>query len=195
MEENTTPQVTTPKLPSDEILFGTLSYFTIAVLATIVTKPNSEFCKFHAKQGVVLVALDLLLLVLMSIALAIVPFLAFVLFFIGMITMFGLHVLGIVNAVQGKMYQLPVVYGLAQKIDVASFLSSKNTKPVDTAPAQPTMPEAVAPTQPIEAAQPTMPEAAPTQPQMTSDTNKNIGHGQDMVDKAVEGLNEENHSL
>ncbi|MDP4008047.1 MAG: hypothetical protein Q8P68_02535 [Candidatus Peregrinibacteria bacterium] len=189
MEENVAMQVTAPKLPSDEILFGTLSYFTIAVLATIVTKPNSEFCKFHAKQGVVLVGLDLLLLVLISISLAIVQYLAFILFFVGMITMFGLHILGIVNAVQGKMYQLPVVYGLAQKIDVASFLS-KNTKPADSITPPTEQAAEVMPTEPV-----AEPMPASTQPHVTPEPNRNVGHGQDMVDKAVEGLNEENHSL
>ena len=115
-------------LPGDEILFGTLSYFTIAVLATIVTKPNSEFCKFHAKQGGVLIVFDLLLLIVITIALMIIEPLAYLIFLVGILGMFGLHILGIVNAVQGKMYRLPIVYELSQKIDVTKFFTNQPVK-------------------------------------------------------------------
>jgi|GEM_PF-4104402 len=117
-----TDQPTAKKLPVDEILFGVLSYFTISVLATVVTKPHSEFCKFHAKQGIALIILDILFLVFTTIALAIVPILAYLVFFLGIIGMFGLHLLGIVNSVQGKMYRIPFVYEVSKKIDLQKLI-------------------------------------------------------------------------
>lgn len=177
------PTPASKKLPGDEILFGALSYFTVAVLATIVSKPHSEFCKFHARQGVMLVILDLLLMVFMTIALAIVPFLAYIIFFIGVLVMFGLHVLGLVNAVQGKMYKLPVIYGLAQKVDLAkAFTPSKPTKENEVQKAVHNVEaEKAAEQAPQSAPQPAEP-TTPAQPQ-----------GQDMVGRAVEGMKEERH--
>lgn len=166
-----------PKRASDEILFGTLSYFNIAVLATIVSKPDSEFCKFHAKQGVALVILDLAFIVVVSVAMVIVPFFAFLLFFIGMIILFAEHILGIINAIRGNMYHLPIIYGLAQKIDVANFLAPKKNVVSKIVPTQLTEPS-------VESAQ----SAQPVQPP------KPESHGQDMVDRAVDTLSDEKHS-
>lgn len=171
------------KLAGDEVLFGTLSYFNIAVLATIVTKPNSEFCHFHARQGVTLVILDLALIVVVSLAMVIVPFFAILIFFIGVIALFVLHILGIIHSIQGKMYRLPIIYGLSQKIDITQFFAAKKTQPT---PVQ----EQTAPTE--EQPPQIQPQAEPQpQPETTPQPGKPQLSGQDMVDRAVDTLSEE----
>lgn len=170
-----------PKLAGDEIFFGTLSYLNIAVLATIVTKPDSEFCSFHARQGVTLVILDLALIVVVSLAMVIVPFFAILIFFIGVITLFVLHILGIIHSIQGKMYRLPIIYGLSQKVNIAELFATKKTQ--STPPKE----EQIAPT---EAQSP----QAEQQPKTAPESSKPQSSGQDMVDRAVDTLSEEKRS-
>ncbi len=178
-----------PKLTTDELIFGVASYFTVAVLATIFTKPNSEFCTFHARQGVALIILDLVFLVVMTVMAAIVPFLGYALFFIGILALFALHILGLANAIQGKKYKIPVVYGISKKIDLNKFLSKPSATP--TTPVQPAEPtattEVAEPTPaPAEPVAPVTPPAAPTTPPPTNNPLQN--NGQDMVDRAVENM-------
>ena len=182
------------KLPTDELIFGALSYFTIAVLATIVSKGKSEFCQFHAKQGVILVALDILFLVFTTVALAIVPMLSYLIFFVGMIALFVLHTLGIVNAIQGKKFKLPVVYALSKKVYLNKFLANTPKAPGPTQPTTPPGTPVAAtepPTQPINPTPtpaPTQPTPQPTTPAATSPFQN---AGQDMVDRAVENLKDD----
>ena len=80
-----------------------LSYFWIVSLYVYLTKKKSKFAQFHAKQGLVLVALSFA---------TIVPFFG---------QLFGLVLLvvsiaGMVKAYNGGWYKIPVVYDLSKKI-------------------------------------------------------------------------------
>ncbi len=97
------------KTPSgDSNIFAALSYLWILSIIFYVIKKDDEFVKFHAKQGMVLLAVEIV---------------AMFLFFLGPIpvlinlVVFVLMVIGAIKAYQGEKYRIPVVADLADKIN------------------------------------------------------------------------------
>lgn len=88
----------------DNKWISVLAYF-IFFLPLLVAK-ESEFGKFHANQG-----LDLLLLgIAVSIVGSIIPFIGwFIILPVGGIFCLVLGIMGIINAINGKMKELPLI--------------------------------------------------------------------------------------
>lgn len=116
IENINVPQVSVVSF--EEKFFALLSYFTVTVLATVVAKKDSEFCKFHAAQGVTLIVADCMFLIFTTLGIAIFPLLGFLIFFFGMISLFVLHVTGIINSLNGEIKQLPIVGKYARYISI-----------------------------------------------------------------------------
>lgn len=98
--------------PADDNLMAALSYIWIVAVIMLVTKKDSDFVQFHAKQGLVLF--------IASVVLGILSFLLFFLAFIawiGYLVIFVAAVLGFIKAYQGERYRLPVVADLADKLN------------------------------------------------------------------------------
>jgi uncharacterized membrane protein len=93
---------------NDSNIFAALSYVWILSIIFYVIKKDDEYVKFHARQGIVLFGLNIL---------------AAILFFLGPISVlislasFVLMVIGAVKAYSGEKYRIPVVAGLADKIN------------------------------------------------------------------------------
>jgi len=90
-----------------------LSYLGVLFLVPLLARKEDEFSQFHAKQGMVLFLGELA-----TILVGWIPFLGW---FVGGLLWLGwlaLSVLGIVNVVQGKREQLPVIGQLADKFKV-----------------------------------------------------------------------------
>ena len=108
-----------------------LSYFGILLLIPLFARKDSEYCKFHVKQGATLFALDIVILIVRAIVLAIsraifkgelvygyityfyqdsiiTRILSFM-FSAVMIAILVLDIIGIVNAATGKKKELPLV--------------------------------------------------------------------------------------
>jgi len=91
------------------VLMGILSYLGPLVIISYLTSKNNSFVKFHIKQGLVLLCLEIVLWVLSSMffwqlwALAQLINLAILV----------LAIIGIVNVVQKKEKMLPIVGGLS----------------------------------------------------------------------------------
>ena len=86
-------------IPSDEDIqankyMAILSYFGIFLLIPMLARKDSEFCRFHVNQGILLLILNLVVAVLSRIVSLLV--LVFM-------------ILGIVNCVQGKVKPLPLI--------------------------------------------------------------------------------------
>ena len=87
-----------------------LCYLGILVLVPLLTEAkNDPFVKFHIKQGLVLLILD----VIASIV-AWIPFIGWILWLL----IFILWIIGIVNAAGGKQTPLPVIGQYADKIKI-----------------------------------------------------------------------------
>lgn len=90
-----------------------LGYIGILCLIPLLAAKESKFAQFHAKQGLVLFLFEILVGILYAI-----PGVNVVMFFIGWILyilILILAIMGIVNALGGKYWKMPVFGGLAEK--------------------------------------------------------------------------------
>jgi uncharacterized membrane protein len=91
---------------------GVLSYLGILVVVPIIMAKDDPFVKFHIKQGLVLLIIDIIVWVLLG------GFL-WRLYFVAPIINLGILILiimGIINVVNGKEQELPLVGSLAKNI-------------------------------------------------------------------------------
>lgn len=100
---------------------GVLAYLGILVLVPIFAAKESRFARFHANQGLVLAIAEVAFSILYSILVSIMTSLLFstgAVGFLGLVTSllgllwFGflaLSIIGIINAVNGKTKELPVI--------------------------------------------------------------------------------------
>ena len=90
---------------SDDKLMGALSYLGILVLIPLLTKKDSSFVQFHAKQGLVLFIGEVLLWW--------IPFVGW--FFLGPILSI-LALIALIMAIMGRKWKIPGIYQIAEKI-------------------------------------------------------------------------------
>ena len=84
-----------------------LSYLWILCLVPLLLKKNSKFCQFHARQGTVIFALEII-----GTFFIMVPFFGQIYALILIIA----SVYGFLNAIQGKAYRLPGIFHFSEKI-------------------------------------------------------------------------------
>lgn len=88
-----------------------LSYIGILVLVPLLTKKESPFAQFHAKQGLGLFVFGVVISLIMAI-----PFLGWVVGVVGYIMYLVFMIMGLVNVGKGVMKPLPVVGGWFAKM-------------------------------------------------------------------------------
>ena len=117
-EETSQPQTEQPSVPAaksggDDNLIAAVSYLWILSIIILVVKKDSDYVKFHARQGCVLFAASVVLWIA-----------GFALFFLWPIiwlvdlVIFVAVVVGFIQALGGKRYKLPLVGDLAEKINL-----------------------------------------------------------------------------
>jgi len=115
------PTQTPPAAPtggepsSDEKVMGAIAYLGILFLIPLLAKKDSKFAMFHAKQGLVLFIVEVILwIVNFVLVLSIVGlFVAWILWIIWLIiVIFAL--IGLIQALSGKYWKLPILGGWAQ---------------------------------------------------------------------------------
>lgn len=102
-----TPDTTAEFDPADieaNKVLALLSYLGILWLIPLLAAPNSRFAKFHVNQGLVLWITNILVSLV-----AVIPILGWIVAFVGGIVTLILMIIGIVNAVQGRAKQLPII--------------------------------------------------------------------------------------
>ncbi len=97
-----------------ERVFATIGYVGPLFVLPLVAQPKSDYCKFHARQSMALLAIFFLQLIV----LVAIPLLGSLLTF----ALFAAYILCMYNAYMGKMWKIPVVGAIAQKIDFDAFL-------------------------------------------------------------------------
>lgn len=101
-------------ISSDEKLLGAIAYIFLLFLVPLLGKRNSEFAQFHAKQGLILVIGWFLIMIL-----GIIPLLGWLIIMpLGSLFLVLMSVLGILNALSGKMVELPLIGKYAQRINL-----------------------------------------------------------------------------
>lgn len=89
-----------------------LSYLGILFLIPLLTKKENKFCKFHVKQGIVLLIAWIILSVIL-----VIPILGWIVGFLGYIFMMIMMIMGIVQSATGKYWKMPVLGGFAEKFN------------------------------------------------------------------------------
>jgi len=92
-------------------IMAIMSYISVLCLIPILTKEEDEFVKFHSKQGLVLFIGE----VVTWIVFIIIPFLWFLGNLLGIFWLV-LSIVGIVNVVNKKKKEVPLVGKFAEKI-------------------------------------------------------------------------------
>lgn len=110
-----TPPSQLNKEVSNHVVMGILSYLGILVIIPYLMAKDVPFVKFHIKQGVVLVIIEIVVWALSGM------FWGFGLWFIislVQLVTFVLSVIGIVNVVQNKEKELPIVGSFGRNIPI-----------------------------------------------------------------------------
>ncbi len=98
---------------SDDNLIAAVSYLWILSIIILLVKKDSDYVRFHAKQGVVLFGFSVALSILGFIVIFLLPII-----WLLNLAIFVAVVIGFVNAIQGKRYKIPVVGDLAEKVNL-----------------------------------------------------------------------------
>jgi uncharacterized membrane protein len=88
-----------------------LSYFGIFLLIPLLLNPENTFCKHHVKQGIVILALWIVVGILS-------PFIE-ILDTVAFLILAVIGVMGIIHAISGNYWKAPLgLYQLSQKINI-----------------------------------------------------------------------------
>lgn len=112
--DNPQAPVTPPSSSNNNTLMGILSYLGILVIIPYLMAKNNPFVKFHIKQGVVLVVIEIVLWVVSSMFWG----LWFIINIVQLATLV-LSIIGIINVVQNKEKELPLVGSLSKYVTIS----------------------------------------------------------------------------
>lgn len=111
---DTTDEFDKNDIESNKVM-AILAYLSWLVIIPLVAAPQSKFARFHANQGLVLAITEIAYGILLGILSAILTAISWKLAFVGSIlsivylAFFILSILGIVNAVNGRAKELPII--------------------------------------------------------------------------------------
>jgi len=94
-------------------IFGIMAYIGILCLLPLLLKKENKFALFHGKQGLVLFLGEVIFSFI-----GIVPFLGWIIWFLGMTVCFIFSIVGIIQALSGNYWKMPIVADLAAKINI-----------------------------------------------------------------------------
>lgn len=98
----------------DEKVMAAIAYIWVLCFIPLLTKKNSEFCQFHAKQGLLLFIGSFAVMIL-----GMIPVLGwFIVLPFGWLIIVVFSILGIINALSGKKWEMPYLGKYAAKINL-----------------------------------------------------------------------------
>ena len=92
--------------------YAVLAYLWILCLVPLILKKENKFALFHARQGLVIFICELAIGFV-----GIIPFLGWLVFFFGSVLFGLLSLAGIIQALMGNYWKMPVVGDFAEKIN------------------------------------------------------------------------------
>jgi len=105
--------MTETKNTSDDKIIAAIGYIWILFLIPLLLKSKNEYCQFHAKQGLVLFGFSIIISII-----GVIPILGWLVAFLGWIIVVIFTILGFLNALQGKKWQMPYLGKFAKKINL-----------------------------------------------------------------------------
>lgn len=104
-----------PKDVEDNKVIAALSYVSLLCLIPLLVKKDSRFCQEHGKQGLVLFILEVAIWIVGML----IPFLGwFIIAPFGTILVVVLAIIGIINALSGKFWEIPVIGQYRKQINL-----------------------------------------------------------------------------
>jgi len=94
-------------------LFAVIGYIGILCLLPLLLKKENSFARFHGKQGLVLFLGEVIFSFI-----GVIPFLGWIIGFIGILLCGVFSIIGIIQALSGNEWRAPVVADLADKINI-----------------------------------------------------------------------------
>ena len=110
-KETTTPTADAKDVEENKAM-AIIAYLWILFLVPLLTKKDSPFAQFHAKQGLVLFVFELIINILW-----IIPIIGWIVAAVGQVAALIFLIMGIMNAVNGKMQELPLIGQFGKKIN------------------------------------------------------------------------------
>ena len=99
----------------DNRMIAAIGYVFILCLIPLTLKKESKFAQFHGKQGLVLTIASVLLWFL-NFILGMIPVLGWLILFVSWISLIVLAIMGIMNALSGKYWEMPFLGKYAKEI-------------------------------------------------------------------------------
>lgn len=100
---------------NDNRIVSAIGYVFILCLLPLLGKKESKFAQFHGKQGLVLTIAAVVLWVA-DFVLVFIPVLGWLIMVVGWITLVVLAIMGIMNALGGKYWEMPFLGKYAKEI-------------------------------------------------------------------------------
>jgi|SRR6185369_14081463 len=97
----------------NQTLMGVLSYLSVLVIIPFLVARNDPFVKFHIKQGMVLLIIEIVLGLAMKLFWPLAPLIGIL-----QLGVFVLVIIGIINVTQGKEKELPVVGSYGNRVKI-----------------------------------------------------------------------------
>ena len=102
-EENNNMSVDQKDIDDNKVM-AILAYIGILVLVPILAAKESPFARFHANQGLILFLLFIACSIIM-----VIPVIGWIVGMVGSLFGFVCFIMGIINAIGGKMKELPLI--------------------------------------------------------------------------------------
>ncbi len=105
------------KRESEDVIFLILAYLGILALIPFFVAKDNDYVRWHAKQGLVLIAFEIVLWIVLMI-IGFIPILNIIFAFLGLFIWLGilvLHIFCIVKALKGERWVVPVLGKYADK--------------------------------------------------------------------------------
>ena len=112
-----------PEIEEGKVM-AAIGYIGILFLVPLLAKKENKYCQFHGKQGAVLFGAEVIgaiVLIILSVILNIVPcagaVISLVLWLAFLACALGLSIWGLVMALKGEYWKMPVLAPLAEKVN------------------------------------------------------------------------------
>jgi uncharacterized membrane protein len=102
-----------PKEIEEGKIFAFLGYWGILFLVPLLAKKENRFALFHAKQGLVLFIAEVIVGILLCI-----PFIGWIIGFLGSIFCLVMAIIGMVQSLSGKYWKMPWLGTYAERIKI-----------------------------------------------------------------------------
>lgn len=122
-EEQVEAEALPPEIEEGKTL-AAIGYLGILFLVPLLAKKENKFCQFHGKQGAILFGLEIvafIVILILFFILNIIPcagaIIGTILWLAYVVCALGLSVWGLVMAMKGEYWKMPVIAPLAEKLN------------------------------------------------------------------------------